>query len=121
MKKPSFIDSFSQKVDVDSSDTVLVVIDMQNATGNRNMGLGKLLSEAGKAEQSDFRFSRIEQMLVPNIQKLLTSFRDNNAGVIYITYGAETPDARDVPPHLKPIVVATNNICLLYTSPSPRD
>ncbi len=110
MKKPSFIDSFSQKVDVDSSDTVLVVIDMQNATGNRNMGLGKLLSEAGKAEQSDFRFSRIEQMLVPNIQKLLASFRDNNAGIIYITYGAETPDARDVPPHLKPIVVATNNI-----------
>ncbi len=110
MKEPSFIDSFSQTVTVESSNTVLIVIDMQNATGNRTMGLGKLLSDAGKADNSDFRFSRIEQMLVPDIQKLLASFRNNNAGVIYITYGAETPDARDVPAHLKPIVVAPNNI-----------
>ncbi|HCV49044.1 MAG TPA: cysteine hydrolase, partial [Rhodobiaceae bacterium] len=57
-----------------------------------------------------YRFDRIEQLLVPNIQKLLTAFRDNNWPVIYVTYGAETPDAHDVPQHLKPIVTATNNI-----------
>ena len=110
MKQPNFIDSFSQQVTIDPTDTVLVVVDMQNATGNRNMGLGKLMSDAGKASDASFRFDRIDNLLVPNISSLLRSFRANNANIIYITYGAEMPDARDVPAHMKPIVVATNNI-----------
>ena len=110
MTKPTFIDSFTQPVEINPASTALIVVDMQNATGNRNMGLGKLLAESGKAEQASYRFDRIEQLLVPNIQKLLDAFRDNNWPVIYVTYGAETPDAHDVPQHLKPIVTATNNI-----------
>jgi len=110
MNQPNFINSFSQQVCIDPSDTVLLVIDMQNATGNRNMGLGKLMSDAGKASDASFRFDRIDNLLVPKINALLDSFRANNANIIYITYGAELGDARDVPDHMKPIVVATNNI-----------
>ena len=110
MTKPTFIDSFTQPVEINPASTALIVVDMQNATGNRNMGLGKLLAESGKAEQASYRFDRIEQLLLPNIQKLLDAFRDNDWPVIYVTYGAETPDAHDVPQHLKPIVTATNNI-----------
>ena len=110
MTKPTFIDSFTQPVEINPASTALIVVDMQNATGNRNMGLGKLLAESGKAEQASYRFDRIEQLLVPNIQKLLDAFRDNDWPVIYVTYGAETPDAHDVPQHMKPIVTATNNI-----------
>jgi len=110
MTRPNFIDSFSQQVSIDPTDTVLLVIDMQNATGNRHMGLGKLLSDAGKASDASFRFDRIDNLLVPKISALLDSFRANNANIIYITYGAEIIDARDVPAHMKPIVVATNNI-----------
>jgi nicotinamidase-related amidase len=110
MTQPTFIDAFTQPIEINPSSTALIVVDMQNATGNRTMGLGKLLAESGKAEQASYRFGRIEQLLVPNIQKLLTAFRDNNWPVIYVTYGAETPDAHDVPQHLKPIVTATNNI-----------
>jgi|TARA_B110000967_G_scaffold25174_1_gene23173 nicotinamidase-related amidase len=110
MTQPNFIDSFSQQVSIDPTDTVLLVIDMQNATGNRNMGLGKLMSDAGKASDASFRFDRIDNLLVPKIKALLDSFRGNNANIIYITYGAEIHDARDVPAHMKPIVVATNNI-----------
>jgi nicotinamidase-related amidase len=110
MTQPTFIDAFTQPIEINPSSTALIVVDMQNATGNRTMGLGKLLAESGKAEQASYRFDRIEQLLVPNIQKLLTAFRDNNWPVIYVTYGAETPDAHDVPQHLKPIVTATNNI-----------
>ena len=110
MTQPNFIDSFSQQVSIDPTDTVLLVIDMQNATGNRHMGLGKLLSDAGKASDASFRFDRIDNLLVPKISALLDSFRANNANIIYITYGAEIIDARDVPAHMKPIVVATNNI-----------
>lgn len=110
MSQPNFVDSFSQQFELDPAKTALIVVDMQNATGNRNMGLGKLLAEAGKAEDAAFRFDRIEQLVVPNIQKLLAHFRKINGGIIYITYGAETPDAQDVPAHMKPIVTATNNI-----------
>ena len=110
MTKPTFIDSFTQPVEINPASTALIVVDMQNATGNRNMGLGKLLAESGKAEQASYRFDRIEQLLVPNIQKLLDAFRNNDWPVIYVTYGAETPDAHDVPQHMKPIVTATNNI-----------
>jgi nicotinamidase-related amidase len=110
MNQPNFINSFSQQVCIDPTDTVLLVIDMQNATGNRKMGLGKLMSDAGKASDASFRFDRIDNLLVPKIRALLDSFRTNNANIIYITYGAEIFDARDVPAHMKPIVVATNNI-----------
>jgi len=110
MSQPSFINSFSQLVALDPTTTALVVIDMQNATGNRSMGLGKLLAEQWQAAQADYRFSRIEDLLVPNIQRLLATFRQGAGHVIYITYGANLADASDAPAHMAPIIKATNNI-----------
>ena len=110
MSQPTFIDRFSQCVDVRRDDTALLVIDMQNATGNRSMGLGALLAAEGKLDSADYRFSRIENVLVPNIRRLADAFRKAGAPVIYVTYGAHLPDASDVPAHLKAIVIATNNI-----------
>ena len=49
MSQPSFIDNFSQQFSLEPVRTALLVIDMQNATGNRNMGLGKLLAEQGQS------------------------------------------------------------------------
>ena len=40
MSQPSFIDTFSQQFSLEPARTALLVIDMQNATGNREMGLG---------------------------------------------------------------------------------
>ncbi|MEM8548285.1 MAG: isochorismatase family cysteine hydrolase [Pseudomonadota bacterium] len=108
--QPNFIDAFSQTVELEPATTALVVVDMQNATGNRSMGLGRLLAEAGQAAACDYRFTRIESVLVPNIQKLTGAFRQRGCRVIYITYGGNLPDASDVPAHLAPIVKATNNI-----------
>ncbi|NIM69078.1 MAG: isochorismatase family protein [Xanthomonadales bacterium] len=108
--QPTFIDEFSRAVTLDPATTALVVVDMQNATGNRNMGLGKLLAEAGKADSSAYRFDRIETVLIPNISRLLECFRAVGASVIYITYGARVPDASDVTSHIRGIVSATRNI-----------
>ena len=110
MNQPKFIDAFSQSVGIDPANTALVVIDMQNATGSRHMGLGKLLADAGKRDEAEYRFNRIENLLIPNISKLLTAFRNAGASLVHITYGGEMPGAEDVPEHLKGIVVATNNI-----------
>ncbi|MFT6285557.1 MAG: nicotinamidase-related amidase [Alcanivorax sp.] len=83
---------------------------MQNATGNRDMGLGKILAEQGTLEDAAYRFDRIDQVLIPNISKLADAFRSVGAKVVYITYGANMPDASDVPAHIAGIVKATNNI-----------
>ncbi|MEH6517099.1 MAG: isochorismatase family cysteine hydrolase [Halioglobus sp.] len=108
--RPTFVDSFSQTVAVNATDTALLVIDMQNATGNRNMGLGKILAEQGTLDDAAYRFDRIDQVLIPNISKLANTFRSVGAKVVYITYGANMPDASDVPAHIAGIVKATNNI-----------
>ena len=48
--------------------------------------------------------------MIPNIQKLIAGFRAAGASVIWITYGANAQDASDAPPHIAPIIKATNNI-----------
>ncbi len=79
---PTFVDSFSQTVAVNASDTALLIIDMQNATGNRTMGLGKILAEQGTLDDAAYRFDRIDQVLVPNISKLADAFRSAGAKVV---------------------------------------
>ena len=108
--QPTFIDAFSTQVRVDRGDTALVIVDMQNATGNRNMGLGALLSEQGKAESSAYRFDRIDHVLIPNLSRLADTFRSCGAPVIYVTYGATLEDGSDVTAQIRGIVLATNNI-----------
>ena len=108
--QPTFIDAFSQPVALVPDSTALVVVDMQNATGNRSMGLGALQEAHGNAEESRYRFDRIEQLLVPNIARLADACRKQGVRVIYVTYGATLPDASDVPHHMSAIVRATNNI-----------
>ncbi len=110
MTNPTFVDQFSQPVTLDPGTTALVVVDMQNATGNRSMGLGKLLAERDGGASSRYRFDRIEQTLIPNISRLLDAFRSLGSRVIYITYGANLPDCSDVPGNIRGIVRATNNI-----------
>ena len=110
MSQPSFIDKFSQQFSLEPSRTALLIIDMQNATGNREMGLGKLLAQQGNIESAQYRFDRNENLLSPNIQRLITGFRDAGAHIIWITYGANAADASDAPRHIAPIIKATNNI-----------
>ncbi len=76
----------------------LLVIDMQYASGSRSHGLGRLLEEAGRAEDGRQRFDRIEQVVVPGIQRLLTAFRRAGARIVYLTVGPERPDYTDLPP-----------------------
>ena len=110
MSQPNFIDNFSQQFSLVPSRTALLIIDMQNATGNRDMGLGKLLAESGQCASGQYRFDRIDKILIPNIQKLIKGFRDANSHIIWITYGANRADASDAPPHMAPIIKASNNI-----------
>ncbi|MSQ86317.1 MAG: cysteine hydrolase [Alphaproteobacteria bacterium] len=105
----AYINEFSLKFTLRSATTALLVVDMQNATGSLQHGLAKMLHEQGRLEESRYRFERIQNFVVPNIQKLLAAFRALGAPVIFITYGAETPDCSDVARHIRAFVQATCN------------
>ena len=65
-----------------------------------------------KAEGSnvtDYRFDRIEQLLVPNILRLRQQFRDHGRPVVHVTLGAALPDASDAPPHMRKLLSSCNN------------
>lgn len=81
--------------------TCLVVIDMQYGAASRTEGVGKWLASQGKAELGKWRFDRIEQLVVPNTQRLLEYFRRNGLPIVYTTVGAERADFTDVPVHMR--------------------
>lgn len=105
----TYVDEFTRQFRLNPATTALLVIDMQNATGNPDYGLGALLASQGRLDSASYRFDRIKNTIVPNIQRLLSTFRAAGANVIYVTYGAELADCSDVPEHLRKLVRATNN------------
>jgi nicotinamidase-related amidase len=81
--------------------TALVVVDLQYASGSRSHGLGRRLEDAGRAVEGDYRFTRIETTVVPNVQRLLTAARETGTRVVYLTVGSELPDYSDLPRHMR--------------------
>lgn len=80
--------------------TALVVVDLQYASGSRSHGLGRRLQESGRADEGDYRFTRIETTVVPNVQRLLSVARETGTRVVYLTVGSELPDYSDLPRHM---------------------
>jgi nicotinamidase-related amidase len=107
--QPTYIDDFTRPVAVDAASSALVIVDMQNASGNRAYGLGKMLAAQGRLGEAEYRYARIERLLIPNIRRLATAFRAAGARVIYLTYGCALPDYSDAPLHLKKWLEATRN------------
>jgi biuret amidohydrolase len=105
-----YINDFNKPVSIDPSTTALVVVDLQYATGSPDHGLGKMLRDQGRLDEADYRFSRINNLVLPNTQRLLKAFRESGARIVYVTYGAELEDCSDVPQHIRSLVKATNNI-----------
>ena len=109
MDQPTFVDEFTREVRLDPSTTALVVVDMQNASGSRHHGLGKLLASQGRLEEAEYRFNRIDELIVPNIKKLMKAFRDCSACVVHVTLGPTQADFSDAPKHLRAWFQATDN------------
>ena len=112
LAKPAddYITDLSASFEIDPAKTALVVVDMQYATGSRKAGLGKRLTEEGKLDTlARERFERIENVVVPNLRKILAFFRENGLRVIYLTIGSEMEDYSDTPPHMIRLFKGTNN------------
>lgn len=106
---PSYIDIFTRPVAIDPRTTALVPVDLQYASGSREHGLGALLAREGRLAEASYRFDRIDTMVVPNTRRLLDTFRDLGARIVYVTLGCELPDFSDAPPSTASFFRATNN------------
>jgi nicotinamidase-related amidase len=104
-----YITAFTSDFEIEPKSTALMIVDMQYATGSRNEGLGKLLSEQGKSDLVQYRFDRIEDVVIPTIKRLLSFFRENQMAVVYLTMGASLKDYNDALPHLKALFQSSNN------------
>jgi nicotinamidase-related amidase len=70
-------------VQLDFACVALVVIDLQYLTASREHGLFRRLREQGMSEAAEYAIGRIEDVVVPNVRRLLDGFREAGAPVFY--------------------------------------
>lgn len=104
-----YVSVYTRDVDLDPRRTCLVVVDLMYATGTRETGLGRLLKEQGRAEEAEYRFSRIEQYVVPNTLRLLEWSRQHEMRRVFLTYGSEVSDYSDLGAQMYELCRSTNN------------
>lgn len=110
MEWPAYFDEFTHRFRLDARTTALLPIDLQYASASRCAGFGALMERQGRLHEAEYRYSRIERLVVPNTARLLKVFRQIGAPVIYVTLGCERPDFSDAPPHLRRLFEITNNV-----------
>ncbi|GAG27218.1 unnamed protein product, partial [marine sediment metagenome] len=88
------------------AESALVIIDMQYASGHRKGALGRRMHDE-RSNLTDYRFDRIEQLVIPNILRLAQVLRAGGGEVMYITQGAERVDCADAPPHMRKFYALT--------------
>lgn len=101
-------------VDIDPSDTALLVIDMQLHDAHREFGYAGAMAERAHGGRG-YYFERIESTVIPNLSRLLDAFRDMSARVVHVTVGAELDDLSDLS---QPAIYRSNQRLSMVGRPS---
>ncbi|MDJ0958362.1 MAG: isochorismatase family cysteine hydrolase [Arenicellales bacterium] len=81
----------SRDLSFEPGNSGILVIDMQNMCAVRGQGDDR----QNPAPPDDYYYSRLEQLVVPNIQKLISAFRGCGIEVMYTVIQSLTKDGRD--------------------------
>ena len=92
----------------DPTRSALVIIDMQYATGHPDGALAQKMKAEGN-NVTDWRFKRIETLVIPNNQRLIKVMRAAGGKVIYVTIGAALADCSDAPLHMRAFFQSLRN------------
>src|SRR5690554_4423378 len=109
LRRSDLTADFKYSFEIDPDQVALLVIDMQNASACRSKGIGKVIAEQGSNDAAEWRFSRIENVVLPNLTNLLTFFRENSLPIIHVAIGSEMDDYSDMPLFLRPLAKAAGN------------
>ena len=93
---------------IDATKAALVMVDMQYATGSREGALARKLAAEGSTV-GDYRFARIETLVLPNTIALRQRFAALGRPIVHVTIGAATEDASDAPLHMRKLFVEFAN------------
>lgn len=85
---------FAPRFTLEARQTALVVVDMQNGYLLQGSGLVDHLVE-NYPEAAAYYMERIKRLVIPNHQRLLRFFREQQLRVIFITFAAHLPNAAD--------------------------
>lgn len=86
---------------LDPSTTALVIVDLQYGSASREYGYGPLLLATGQGLVLERYVSRVENVVVPSVQRLQRAFRSVGASVLFLTFGTVTGDFSDMPPRFR--------------------
>ncbi|MDX8469722.1 isochorismatase family cysteine hydrolase [Mesorhizobium sp. VK23B] len=82
--------------DVLPEKTALVIVDMQYLDAHWDYGMGAEAKRLGVTDRYQYYFQQVEQVVIPNIQKLLEVCRKAGIQVIYPRIASLVKDCRDV-------------------------
>ena len=103
-----YVKQFNAERITDPARSALVIIDMQYATGHHTGALAQKM-KAEENSVTDWRFERIETLVIPNNQRLIKVMRAAGGKVIYITIGAALADCSDAPVHMRSFFASLGN------------
>ncbi len=91
--------TFVPPISLGGDDVALMVVDMQYSDAAAGMGFQAALDaiDPGSAAYFD---ERVENLVVPNIARLVDAFRQRGLPIIYLCLGAEQRDLSDLPPRM---------------------
>ncbi len=81
--------------EVDWKRAALLVVDLQNYGCNRHAGIGKLIDRQ-HPEIAGYYLPRLEQTVIPNVERLLAAFRGAGRQVVFTRHGPLLADGRDL-------------------------
>ncbi len=93
-----FLPTDGQRMEVDPAKTALLVVDMQHQFISREGLDAQVAREKGMFDKWAYFFDRIDQLTIPNNQKLLQFFRANKLEVTFGRIACHHKDGRDRSP-----------------------
>lgn len=82
-------------------EAALVVVDMQYGSAGRGYGFQAMFESIGHGDVTEAYMKRIDDLLIPSIQKMQEAFRATGSPIVYLTVGTATDDYSDMLPQFK--------------------
>lgn len=89
------IDTLSREVPVVPASTTLLIVDVQNGFAKAGAGAYEDIDPENVPDDLVYYFDRINQIVLPNLEKLQTACRDNGIEVMFTNIESLTLDGRE--------------------------